>query len=274
MEVEKLKKLQDLEFDILKQFILICDQYNLNYSLAYGTLIGAVRHKGFIPWDDDIDVAMPRNDYDRLCKIMKSQPIEGYFFQNFVTEPQCGLIFSKIRKDHTVLSEIYSHHINMHQGVWIDIFPYDNISDNKFKRKLDFLSFLVWKNMYIIKCNYKMPPNRSKVGYVFYYVVKFFDLFFSRNFLIHRIEKIMTKYNNQTTQYVFSYADNDIEGKKLSANQFKNYCILDFEDLKVKAFKEYDSYLRKNYSDYMVLPPENERENGGGHFIKEFNPNL
>ena len=204
MEKYKLKKLQELEFDILKQFIEICDKYNLNYSLAYGTLIGAVRHKGFIPWDDDIDVAMSRADYDKFCKIMESQPLEGYFFQSYITEPQCGLIFSKIRKDNTVLSEIYSHHINMHQGVWIDIFPYDKVSNNKIKRKIDYLMFLVWKNMYIVKCDYNMPPNRSKIGYIFYYVVKFVNLFLSRRFLINKVEKSMTKYKNKSTDRIIS----------------------------------------------------------------------
>lgn len=274
MEKYKLKKLQELEFDILKQFIEICDKYNLNYSLAYGTLIGAVRHKGFIPWDDDIDVAMSRADYDKFCKIMESQPLEGYFFQSYITEPQCGLIFSKIRKDNTVLSEIYSHHINMHQGVWIDIFPYDKVSNNKIKRKIDYLMFLVWKNMYIVKCDYNMPPNRSKIGYIFYYVVKFVNLFLSRRFLINKVEKSMTKYKNKSTDYVFSYADNNVEQKKFPSELLENYCFLNFEGEKVKSFKEYDCYLRNNYGDYMILPPENQRENGSGHFIKEFKSSL
>lgn len=274
MEKYKLKKLQELEFDILKQFIEICDKYDLNYSLAYGTLIGAVRHKGFIPWDDDIDVAMSRADYDKFCKIMESQPLEGYFFQSYITEPQCGLIFSKIRKDNTVLSEIYSHHINMHQGVWIDIFPYDKVSNNKIKRKIDYLMFLVWKNMYIVKCDYNMPPNRSKIGYIFYYVVKFVNLFLSRRFLINKVEKSMTKYKNKSTDYVFSYADNNVEQKKFPSELLDHYCFLNFEGEKVKSFKEYDCYLRNNYGDYMILPPEDQRANGSGHFIKEFKSSL
>lgn len=274
MEKYKLKKLQELEFDILKQFIEICDKYDLNYSLAYGTLIGAVRHNGFIPWDDDIDVAMSRADYDKFCKIMESQPLEGYFFQSYITEPQCGLIFSKIRKDNTVLSEIYSHHINMHQGVWIDIFPYDKVSNNKIKRKIDYLMFLVWKNMYIVKCDYNMPPNRSKIGYIFYYVVKFVNLFLSRRFLINKVEKSMTKYKNKSTDYVFSYADNNVEQKKFPSELLDHYCFLNFEGEKVKSFKEYDCYLRNNYGDYMILPPEDQRANGSGHFIKEFKSSL
>lgn len=273
MEKYKLKKLQKLELDILKQFIEICDKYNLNYSLAYGTLIGAVRHNGFIPWDDDIDVAMPRDDYDKFCKIMESQPLKGYFFQSYVTEPQCGLVFGKIRKDNTVLSEIYSHHINMHQGIWIDIFPYDKVSNYKIKRKIDYLMFLVWKNMYIVKCDYNMPPNRSKIGYIFYYIVKFANLFLSRGFLINRVEKSMTKYKNKSTNYVFSYTDNNVEQKKFPSELLDHYCFLDFEGEKVKSFKKYDYYLRKNYGDYMILPPEDQRANGSGHFIKEFRSN-
>lgn len=135
---DQLIKIQQIELSILNEFSKICQKHNLTYFLVGGSCLGMIRHKGFIPWDDDIDLGMPRKDYQKFCEIAKAELPDDLVLQNFDTEPQCGLVFGKIRKKGTILSENYSYHINMNQGVWIDIFPYDFVSNNKWIRKIDY----------------------------------------------------------------------------------------------------------------------------------------
>ena len=112
------------EQEILDVIHQVCTEYGLRYSLAYGTLIGAVRHKGFIPWDDDIDLMMPREDYEKLLAIWNEAAPKGYILQNTRTDPDFTQNFTKIRKDHTTFlqgeSEREKHY---HKGIFVDIFP-------------------------------------------------------------------------------------------------------------------------------------------------------
>lgn len=112
------------EQEILDVIHQVCTEHGLRYSLAYGTLLGAVRHKGFIPWDDDIDLMMPREDYEKLLVIWNQSAPKGYILQNTRTDPDFTQNFTKIRKDHTTFlqgeSEREKHY---HKGIFVDIFP-------------------------------------------------------------------------------------------------------------------------------------------------------
>lgn len=119
-----IKKVWETEQEILDVIDKICRDNNLRYSLAYGTLIGAVRHKGFIPWDDDIDLMMPREDYEKLLSVWESQAPKGYILQNSRTDPDFTQNFTKIRKDGTTfLQEESERTKNYHKGIFVDIFP-------------------------------------------------------------------------------------------------------------------------------------------------------
>lgn len=114
--------LQKCELEILKEFDRVCKMNNLNYSLGSGTMLGAVRHKGFIPWDDDIDVLMPANDYKKFCKIAPKAFSEKFFLQTSYTDSWYAS-FSKVRMNGTTAIEKGFENCRFHQGVWIDIFP-------------------------------------------------------------------------------------------------------------------------------------------------------
>ena len=122
---EKLRKLQLCELEILKEFVRICEKYALKYYLTVGTLLGAARHHGFIPWDDDIDVAMPRKDYDRFAEICQQELGKRYFYQSPETDPYYFLPYAKIRKNGTTVYEERFRLARFHKGVFIDIFPLD-----------------------------------------------------------------------------------------------------------------------------------------------------
>ena len=121
----KLRQLQLCELEILDEFVRICEKHRLQYYLVGGTLLGAVRHQGFIPWDDDIDVAMPREDYDRFASICTEELAPQFFYQTAETDPCYFLSYAKIRKNGTEIYEERFKNAKFHKGVFIDIIPLD-----------------------------------------------------------------------------------------------------------------------------------------------------
>lgn len=121
----RLRQLQLCELEILQEFVRICQKHDLNYYLIAGTLLGAVRHQGFIPWDDDIDVVMLRKDYDRFAEICKEELDSKYFYQSPDTDPHYFLTYAKLRKNDTEVFEERFQHSEFHKGVFLDVFPLD-----------------------------------------------------------------------------------------------------------------------------------------------------
>lgn len=118
-------ELQEIEFGLLQQFLSVCEQLNLTYYLVCGSALGAVKYGGFIPWDDDIDVALPRKDYEIFCREAPRILPEWCFLQNYHSEPQYYLLGSKLRDSRTTYIEMMTDHLKINQGVFIDIFPLD-----------------------------------------------------------------------------------------------------------------------------------------------------
>ena len=142
---ELLRRIKDSEKDILRKFILICEKYNLDYFVVFGTLLGTIRHEGFIPWDDDIDVGMLRTDYEKFLEVAQKECGEEYFIQTIDTDPNYHLYFAKMRMNNTVFVEDSLQKTTGNDGFYIDIFPYDVIPDDdivmkkymkKFRRKI------------------------------------------------------------------------------------------------------------------------------------------
>ena len=129
IDQETLNRMHLLHLDILKEFIRICNKYELRYFLLGGSCLGTVRHQGFIPWDDDIDVGMPRPDYERFMEIAQNELPEYYFLQNSKTDPDYPLCFAKIRDSRTTFIERSVSHLNINHGIYFDIFPLDGLSN-------------------------------------------------------------------------------------------------------------------------------------------------
>ncbi|MCF0105986.1 MAG: LicD family protein [Holdemanella sp.] len=264
-----LKRLQQEELDILDELMRVCKEYNLTLFISGGSLLGAIRHKGFIPWDDDIDLGMPRKDYEKLVKIAPKALKESYVLQDNRLEKKCGLNFGKIRKKGTIMSENYSHHIDMSQGIWIDIFPYDKVSNDEKVRKKNMQKLSFYRNMYIIKSGYKAPEGKSKAFYAAYHIAKMASVFYSIDYLIEKVNSIMMEYENQDTDYVFpyggAYPDRDLMPKRI----IEHLKPVMFEGREILAFEDYDYYLKSLYKNYMELPPVEKRVNGSQHTLHE-----
>ena len=126
-----LKKLQDTEFEILKALDKYCRVHDIKYSLVAGSLLGAVRHGGFIPWDDDIDIAMTRSEYTKFCECIAKDPIPSHVFTNFENDKYSGLCHGKLGKEGTVFIQQGDIESVGHHEIWVDIFPFDKTSIEK-----------------------------------------------------------------------------------------------------------------------------------------------
>ncbi len=269
MTNEDVAKLQAVELEILDEILRLCSKHHLEVVLIGGSCIGAVRHQGFIPWDDDIDLGMPREDYETLKKICETELDSRFVFQDFDTQPNCGLIFGKIRRKDTILSEYYSYQIDMNQGVWVDIFPYDYVSDDISKQSQDRKKLGLWQNLYIIRCGYSFPKGRPSWMKIGYYIAKALTHLLPLSFYINKIKNIEFKYNDTKTNTIYLYGGVYKEKDVLPANVLDSLKDVSFENRNVKIISAYDMYLTNLYGDYMTLPPVEKRV-AGGHTIHEF----
>jgi len=238
---------------ILESIDKCCRENNINYSLCWGTMIGAIRHHGFIPWDDDIDIMMPREDYNRFLDVY-NDPKYGVYSPK--VNKNCIQIISKIYDKSTC---VYLHnHINSLFGVWISIFPYDNAPDENIKPWEKKRTFLM--NIYHLKTCKKLYRHRLKRRKILKQVTKFLLIPFSSSWIYRRIENCLTAFNGQQTKNVcIWYGGTFTWFRYFPKELFDEFIDVDFEDIKVKIIKGYDQYLKQTYGDYMKLPSESER---------------
>ena len=259
METLNLKEIQQEELNILEKAIKFLDKNNIKYYIAYGTLLGAVRHQGFIPWDDDIDLMMFREDYDKLVKILKddnkiSNNLEAIAFE---LDNSDWPFIKIVNKDIIVETEE-----NCDKNLWIDIFPLDKSFDKKSINK-------IYKK--IIKCLYGIKRyfiTKNKIAIPYFKIKKIINLIIKPI----KYETIIKKYikickNNKAKQntYVSDNIWNDFN-KNYNKVWFKDKKIK-FESLEVNAIDGYDDFLKEEYGNYMELPPEDQRVS---HNIKAY----
>ena len=252
---DQLRKLQLTQLGILKDVDSFCKKYGIRYSLYGGSLIGAVRHQGFIPWDDDLDICMSRDDYNRFIELWESIKPNGYILQNKDNTPLFTQSFTKIRKEHTTYIQDVDNPLNYHTGIFIDVFPVDRIPGNKLKRIL-FQSKCI---LYLLFCKEYIP---AEANFILRLAVKV--LFFiypkrkraeKRNELLKWIEQFNGNENNSRIT---------TDGMKnimtpLPSNLMDEYISLKFEDGYYMCMAQYDTLLRLFFGDYMTPPPESER---------------
>ena len=245
--------------DMLKYIDGICRQNNIKYSLIAGSLIGAIRHKGFIPWDDDVDIVLDYENYNKLMGILKNTRSDDYDCL-FPGQDGYPLRFAKLINKHTTLREAGLIDEIKNYGLFLDIFCYLNVPNDEKERQKHFkkLSFL-GKCLVKVKLNYNNPSFGKKIVRL---SKNFINLIFGNRFFLNKILKLQTKYMDIKTNYVMS--DNPVYGYKKEvqkAENIKKYIDASFEGIKVMIFENYDEILKNTYGDYMKLPPESERVN-------------
>lgn len=256
-ELEQIKK---TELNILLAIRKICQEENIEYFLAGGTLLGAVRHKGFIPWDDDIDIAMKRDDYDRFCECCKKYLPEYMKLVNTDTDPYFGLGFSKLMDMRSEFGEIFTDGIPVSKGIFVDIFPLDNAPDSKIKKQLHKMQRYYWKKMLMLKSHYNFQKHGIKN--LAYKLLKIYAGFFTKKYICRKLKKISLKYNkNSTRELVSVFSTYDYEKESMKQEWFLDTTELEFEGHLFTVPGEYEMVLKQLYGDYMKLPPKEARVN-------------
>lgn len=247
--------LQKTELELLRQFIGICETLKLRYYLVCGSALGAVKYGGFIPWDDDMDVAMPREDYEIFLREGPRYLPEGLFLQNFRTDPAFPQIFSKLRNSNTTYIEKTSAHLPINHGIYIDIFPLDGYPREKGKQQMLELRKRIFLHM--LTTAYTQPPLlRQKIEYRI-----------KRALGLHRqTARIAAAYEKMVSAYPCT--DSEIwcnhgnwQGKRdyTPAEFFDGGRPALFEGVPVTVPCRAEEYLRRKYADYTQDLPEQEQ---------------
>ena len=251
-----LKDIQNKEYEILKELDRICEKHGIKYYLAQGTLIGAARHKGFIPWDDDIDVILYHKDLKKLIEIYDSEADEKYILTNYKREKHFPLTWTKIREKNTLSRPKTYKDIPINWGICIDLFQVYPISNNKFFRKAEIFFFKFARKMLMAEMT-KYEKNHN-------FIIRFLEKIpiSLRHFVLNLSLKIFSLHNDNT-EYVYMMCK---EGRLI-----KRECIfgeekkLQFENSEFPVPSDYHTFLTEGYGDYMTMPPESEQ---GGHDLR------
>jgi lipopolysaccharide cholinephosphotransferase len=249
---ENMKKVWLSELEILEKFIAVCKKYNLKYFLAGGTLLGCIRHKGFIPWDDDIDIDMLREDYEKLIEIGPKEFTGKFFFQTVDTDKNYYRPHIQIRNSETTAIVEHEKGLEFNQGIFIDIFPLDAAPNNRVKRFIHSrLTYLINGIGYAaVMINPKVNESIFKI--IAHYLAKPIFWFIDYHTYFNWFEKIIAKYNNDKYldigEISFDYHDKCIWKREW----FNETVELDFEYLKASCPVGYDLVLSKTFGDYMT----------------------
>jgi len=259
---ELLNDIHNIQLEMALEVKRICDKYNIKYSIIAGTLLGAVRHKGFIPWDDDLDIGMLREEYDRFIEVCKKELDDKYFLQTWDTDKDFPLPIAKLRKNGTRYVEKNSSKSNHHKGIYIDIFPFDNVPESTIKRKVQNIVTYILKRMLLIKKNYILWEDNEKLKRIIYKIVFIVSSLFPDYLIKDTLYRVMTMYNDRKTNKVVTFGGAYGYNKETINRQWlENNKPIIFENVEFSAPCDYEGYLTYLYRDYMTPPPENKRYN-------------
>lgn len=260
---DELRRMQILELGMLAEFDRVCKKHNIKYTIVAGTLLGAVRHKGFIPWDDDADIGMLREEYDKFKAVMCDLNPSICFFQDNTTDPAYRWGYGKLRRTGTEYVRVGQEHLKCKTGIFVDIFPMDDCPKSLISQMFqDFYCFccrkILWSEVGRVVCS-----GFYKIWYTILSKIPLQIPF--------RLLRIYTDRSNNNSDCLVRTLCYTSVGKLYFKHPFaQRYglpkrwfldCVeYDFENIKLMGSRDYDEVLSFWFGDYMTLPPEDERE--------------
>ncbi|ASW43553.1 LicD family protein [Clostridium isatidis] len=265
MDKSVVKKLQMYQLQMLKDIDRVCKNNNIQYYVTWGSALGAVRHGGFIPWDDDIDISMTWDNYIRFEKIAQKELGDKYFYQSQETDEFCFTLWNKVRINNTTSMEKHLRHIKCHYGICMDIFPIVGVPNSAIKRLIQKLQILIYRIFsYERYLTNKNPEGNTLFKIIYGVFPKKF-----KEYIKNKCLKEITKYKINDCDECIEFLSGSYNKMLFKSNMFGNGKKILFEDMEVIIPEKYHEYLTRCYGDYMVLPPEEDRI-GHGDAIVDF----
>ena len=256
------REIQMCTFEILKEVVRICDKHNLTYYLDYGTLLGAVRHKGFIPWDNDIDMEMPIGGYRKFLLIAPKEISKNFFVQTYESDSGFNLLWTQVRANNTTSMPIMYKDWDIHWGMHIDIFPLVSVFDSKIGQKIqskgiEIASVLINKE-YLQACEPHEISKNKKLCLLYKLPRSLREILCSAILRVILKDPFQSKYCS-ALDWGLHY--------RIDPSAYKNKASVEFEGAFFSSPEDYDYVLTTIYGDYMTPPPESERHFGheGSH---------
>lgn len=256
---EDLKIIKKLELEIAVEIKRICDLNNIKYAIVGGTLLGAVRHGGFIPWDDDIDMAMRHDEYQKFLDCATTQLSDKFEVVNYETNPFFGEPFTKIMYNGTKMREVFVGNAKIPDGVFVDLFSWDSTPNAKLERGIQRFKNYSLRKMILLKSGYDF--QKTGIKRIFYSFLKHIPQ--SKETLVKAYRKNQNRYNKASnSKYVTDLGGNYGYIKEtIPRSWVSSYTNIEFEGIMFSTFENYKEVLEHYYGDYMKLPPEEERIN-------------
>lgn len=264
---KKQKKIWAVEIDLLVKFDEICRKHNLRYSLAGGSLLGAIRHNGFIPWDDDVDVFMPRADYEQL-KEYKEEFEEPYFLQYPGNDNGYYFSYAKLRNSNTTSISWAFRYEDFNQGCFLDIFPLDNYQPIDIETNISRIKNLIAESSALMRRSNTFPDTNDKEKLAKFPMIR------DGNTLFHELDSVLRQYESKPSEkyIVWSFVGYDYRRLTFNKRLFDELTEVDYYGHKVFIPLNYDEVLKISFGDYMTFPPIEQRETR--HFNNIFDPDI
>lgn len=255
-----LKEIQTIELNLMIELDEICRKHDINYCIMYGTLLGAVRHQGFIPWDDDMDIIVDRENYDKLINILNSNPRPDRFIQNTGNDKYFEFPITRYCRKNTLCIANERRKLKSQKYIYVDIFPCDNLPDDELEAAKQIKRIEKIRKTIYNKMNYKYK-HRTIFGYALTYFNAFITAIIPLKYLVNKLEKEMKKYNNTDTKRIANFIT---VYKYENDTFFKNVLFpaidINFDGHNFKTVKNTDIVLKQLYGDYNQLPPISMRQ--------------
>lgn len=261
---EEFRRLQLTQLPMIKELDRVCRKHDIHYIIAFGTMLGAFRHKGYIPWDDDADIAMLREDYEKFRSVAHELDPSICFFQDHYNDPEYLWEYAKLRRTNTVFIRAGQEHMRGKTGVFIDIFPMDDVPDSMQGRILQDIDCYCLRKILWARA---ARVNSKGFWKVWFSILSLIPV----NYVYKRVEQYASRSSNHSKKNVrillfpavgrIGRKDNPFPKQfGIPKKWFLSRAEYDFEGEKFFGPRDYNGYLTYTYGDYMKLPPEDKRE--------------